>query len=90
MKAYVVMHRSYVHGQGAVVEPISVFDTKEQAKAYIVNSDMAVLGAVCKSTDVDLKDVSNTRSGMRKITGKNYGSIYKKIDNFYIEEEVIG
>lgn len=85
--SYVVMHRYFVRGQGTIVEPISVFDTKEQAKTYIRDTDMAVLGAVCKSTDVDLKDVFHVRSGERKITGKNYGSIYKKIDSFYISEE---
>lgn len=87
MSTYVVMHRSFVRGQGTTVEPISVFDTKEQAKAYIRNTDIAVLGAVCKSTDVDFKDVFHVQSGERKITGKNYGSIYKKIDSFYIEKE---
>ena len=87
MNTYVVMHRYFVRGQGTTVESISVFDTKEQAKAYIRDTDIAVLGAVCKSTDVDFKDRFHAQSGERKITSKNYGSIYKKIDNFYISEE---
>lgn len=89
MSTYVVMHTYFVRGEGTYSEPISVFDTKEQAKAYIRDTDMTVLGAVCKSTDVDLKDVFHVRSGERKITGKNYGSIYKKIDTFTIREEEV-
>lgn len=89
MRTYEVRHRYFVRGQGTKNESIAVFETKEQAKAYIRDTNMAELGAVCKTTDVDLKDVFHVRSGERKITGKNEGSIYKKIDTFYIREEEV-
>ena len=88
MKTFVVMHKTFVRGQGTMVEELSAFSTKAEAKNYIMNNDVILNEAVCKKTDDNFKEVVKPTAGERKFTSKDHGSIYKKIDTFYIREEV--
>ena len=40
MKTFVVMHKTFVRGQGTMVEELSAFSTKAEAKNYIMNFNM--------------------------------------------------
>lgn len=88
-KVYVVQHMYFERGKGTRSRMVCIFGTKEKAKEYIRDMDIFEVGTVCSPTDIDYKDVFHPRTGERNISSKNYGSIYKKTDTFYIREEVV-